>query len=139
MNYSQLKRIHKLTNDHTQLQLEKAELAQKVEELEITSKVAVMQDNLNDLKATLNDKLTGLSQIVRPNVDQPLKETNTKLKEALREAVKTNAKIVQKYDELSLHYSFVPQPFREMVARMKEEKDFICLNQRHDPNNLQPT
>jgi hypothetical protein len=40
MNYSQLKDIHQLTNDYTQLQLEKAELAQKVEEPDITSKVA---------------------------------------------------------------------------------------------------
>jgi hypothetical protein len=68
-----------------------------------------------------------------------LKETNTKLKEALREAVKTNAKIVKKYDELSLHHSFMPQPFRDMVTQMKDEKDPIYLNQRHDPNNLQPT
>jgi hypothetical protein len=125
MNYSQLKRVHKLTNDHTQLQLEKAELAQNVEEVDITSKVSAIQDNLNELKTTLNDKLTGWSQIVRPNVDQSLKETNTKLKEALREAVKPNTKIVQKYDELNLHYSFMPQPFRDMVAQMKEEKDSI--------------
>jgi hypothetical protein len=66
---------------------------------------------LDGLKATLEDKLTGLSQIVRPNVDQPLKETNTKLKEALRVAIKTNAQVVKKYDELSLHYSFMPQTF----------------------------
>jgi hypothetical protein len=139
MNYAQLKRIYKLTDDYTQLQMEKAELTQKVEELDITSKVAAIQDNLNELKATLNDKLNGLSQIVRSDVDQPLKETNTKLKEALREAVKTNARIVKKYDELSLHYSFMPQPFRELLEQMKEEKDSVYLNQRHDPNNLRPT
>jgi hypothetical protein len=56
INYSQLKDIHQLTNDYTQLQLEKVELAHKVEELDITTKVAGIQDNLNELKATLNDK-----------------------------------------------------------------------------------
>ncbi len=66
VNYSQLKDIHQLTNDYTQVQLEKAELLQKIDDLGITSKVAAIQDNLNELKATLNDKLTGLTQIVRP-------------------------------------------------------------------------
>jgi hypothetical protein len=138
MNYTQLKTIYKLTDDYAQVQLEKVELSQKVEGLDITSKVAAIQTNLDQLRATLNDKLTGLSQVVRPNVDQPLKETNTKLKEALRVAVKTNAQVVKKYDELSLHYSFMPQMFREMVDQMKEEKDPVYLNQRHDPNQLRP-
>jgi hypothetical protein len=122
VNYSQLKRLHQLTNDYTQVQLEKAELLQKVDDLDITSKVTAIQDNLNELKATLNDKLTGLTQIVRPCTDQPLIETNAKLKEALREAIKTNGRIVKKYDELSLHYSFMPQQFRDMVTQMKDEK-----------------
>jgi hypothetical protein len=139
MNYSQLKDIHQLTNDYTQVQLEKAELLQKVDDLDITSKVAAIQNTLNELNATLKDKLTGLTQIVRPNTDQILRETNTKLKEALREAVKTNSIIVKKYDELSLHYSFMPQPFRDLVTQMKDEKDSIYLNQRHEPNSLQPT
>jgi hypothetical protein len=119
--------------------LEKAELLQKVDDLDITSKVAAIQDNLNQLKATLNNKLAGLTQIVRPNTDQPLKETNAKLKEALREGIKTNTKIVKKYDELSLNYSFMPQPFRDLVTQMKDERDPIYLNQRHEPNSLQPT
>ncbi len=87
----------------------------------------------------MNDKLTGLTQIVRPCTDQPLIETNAKLKEALREAIKTNGKIVEKYDELSLHYSFMPQQFRDMVTQMKDESDPTHLNQRQDPNSLQPT
>ncbi len=79
-----------------------------------------------------------MSQIVRPNVDQSLKETNIKLEKSLRVAIKTNAQVVKKYDELSLHYSFMPQMFRELVDQMKEERDSIYLNQRHDPNNLRP-
>ncbi len=138
MNYAQLKNIYKLTDDYTQVQMEQAELTQKVDGLDITNKVAAIQKNLDELKTTLNDKLTGLSQIVRPSVDQSLKETNTKLKEALRVAVKTNAQVVKKYDELSLHYSFMPQIFREMVDQMKEENDSVYLNQRHDPNSLRP-
>ena len=138
MNYTQLKNIYKLTDDYTQVQLEKAELSQKLDGLDITSKVADIQKNLDGLKATLENKLTGLSQIIRPNVDQPLKETNTRLKEALRVAIKTNAQVTKKYDELSLHYSFMPQTFREMVDQMKDEKDPVYLNQRHDPNNLRP-
>jgi hypothetical protein len=88
INYAQLKQLYKLTDDYTQIQLEKEELTQKVDGLDITNKVVAIQKNLDDLKTTLNDKLTGLSQIVRPSADQPLKETNTKLKEALRVAVK---------------------------------------------------
>ncbi len=42
VNYSQLKDIHQLTNDYTQVQLEKAELLQKVDDLDITSKVAAI-------------------------------------------------------------------------------------------------
>ena len=110
-----------------------------MDNLDITGRVAAIQDNLNELKATLNDKLTGLTQIARPCTDQPLIETNAKLKEALREAIKANGKIVKKYDELSLHYSFMPQQFRDMVTQMKDESDPTYLNQRHDPNSLQPT
>ena len=138
VNYSQLKDIHRLTDDHAQVQLEKIELTQKVEGLDITSKVEAIQENLNQLKDTLNDKLTGLSQIVRPNVDQPLKETNSKLKEALRVAVKTNAQVLKQFDELSLHYSFMPQMFRQTVDQMKVENDPVYANQRHDPNAFRP-
>ncbi len=79
MNYEQLKRLHKLTDDHAQIQLEKEQLTQQVDGLNITKKVAAIQKNLHYLKTTLSDKLTGLTQIVRPSADQPLKETNTKL------------------------------------------------------------
>ncbi len=83
-----------------------------------------VQKNLDDLKTTLNDKSTGMTQIVRPSTDQPLRETNTKLKEALRIAVvRPNEQIVKQHDELSLHYSFMPQIFRDMVNEMKEQND----------------
>ena len=78
-----------------------------------------LKKNLNQLKDTLNDKLTGLSQIVRPNVDQPLKEANTKLKEALRVAVKTNAQVLKQFDELSLHYSFMPRYELMLIVSVK--------------------
>ena len=129
---------HKLTDDHAQIQLEKEQLTQQVDGLNITNKVAAIQKNLDDLKTTLSDKLTGLTQIVRPSTDQPLKETNIRLKEALRIAVKTNEQIVKQHDELSLHYSFMPQLFREMVDEMKQQNDATYLNQRHDPNSLRP-
>jgi hypothetical protein len=32
----------------------------------------------------------------------------------------------------------MPQPFRDMVTQMKHESDSIYLNQRHEPNSLQP-
>ncbi len=53
--------------------LEKEQLTQQVDGLNITNKVAAIQKNLDDLKTTLSDKLTGLTQIVRPSTDQPLK------------------------------------------------------------------
>jgi hypothetical protein len=43
MNYAQLKRLYKLTDDYTQIQLEKEELTKKVNGLDITSKVAAIQ------------------------------------------------------------------------------------------------
>ena len=43
MNYEQLKRLYKLTDDYTQIQLEKEELTQKVDGLNITKKVAAIQ------------------------------------------------------------------------------------------------
>jgi hypothetical protein len=59
MNYAQHKQLYRLTDDYTQIQLEKEELTQKVHGLDITNKVAAIQKNLDDLKTTLNDKLTG--------------------------------------------------------------------------------
>jgi hypothetical protein len=52
MNHEQLMDIHKLTDDYTQVQLEKAELSQKLDGLDITGKVAAIQKNLDGLKAT---------------------------------------------------------------------------------------
>jgi hypothetical protein len=43
MNYTQLKSIYKLTDDYAQVQLEKAELSQKLDGLDITNKVADIQ------------------------------------------------------------------------------------------------
>ena len=45
---------------------------------------------------------------------------------------------MKQHDELSLHYSFMPQIFREMVDEMKEQNDATYLNQRHEPNSLRP-
>ena len=50
VNYSQLKDIHRLTDDHAQVQLEKIELTQKVEGLDITSKVEAIQKKSKSTK-----------------------------------------------------------------------------------------
>jgi hypothetical protein len=136
MNYEQLKRLHNLTDTNAKIQLEKEQLREHVDGLNITRRVTAIQKSIDDLKTTLSDKLTVLTQTDHPSPDQHLRETNVKLKEALRIAVKTNEQIVKQHDELSLHYSFMPQVFREMVEEMKQQNDPIYLNQRHDPNNL---
>ncbi len=138
MNYEQLKRLQHLTDDNAKIQLEKEQLTKQVDGLNITRKVAAIQKSIDDLKNTLSDKLTGFTQIVHPSTDQHLKETNVRLKDALRIAVKTNEQLVKQHDELSLHYSFMPQLFREMVDEMKQQNDATYLNQRHDPNSLKP-
>ena len=136
-NYDQLMKIYKLTDDYAQVQNEKLELSNKVDKLDITGKVATIQKHLDQLQATLSDKLTGLSQLARPNDESSLKETNTRLKQALRTAVRTNEKIIQQYDTLNLHYSFMPKAFHDMIATMQQEKDPIYLNQRHDPHHIE--
>ena len=105
MSYEQLKRLHNLTDINAKIQLEKEQLTEQIDGLNITRRVAAIQKNIDDLKNILSDKLTGLTQIIRPSTDQPLRETNVRLKEALRIAVKTNEQIVKQHDELSLHYS----------------------------------
>jgi hypothetical protein len=139
MNYEQLKQLHKLTDINAKMQLEKEQLKEHVDGLNITRRVATIQKSIDDLKTTLSDKLTAITQVDHPSTDQHLKETNVKLKAALRIAVKTNEQIVKQHDELSLHYSFMPLLFREMVDEMKQQNDPIYLNQRQDPHNLKPT